>query len=98
MQRRPDIYPDPSTGFPDPLDFAPERFESWSPKIWTYVPFNGGPRLCLGQQFALTEMGYTIVRILQTFSKVEPKSEGHPGFQSDIVLAPAHGVHVAFRK
>jgi hypothetical protein len=43
-------------------------------------------------------MGYTIVRILQTYSRVEPKNADHPGFQSDIVLAPAQGVHVAFRK
>ena len=35
MQRRADIYPDPSTGFPDKDKFVPERWENWSPKHWT---------------------------------------------------------------
>lgn len=38
---------------------------------WGYLPFNGGPRVCLGQQFALTEIAYTVVRILQEFKAVE---------------------------
>lgn len=42
LQRREDIYPDPSTGFPDINDFVPERWENWTPKPWTYIPFNGG--------------------------------------------------------
>jgi len=63
------------------------------------VPFNGGPRICIGQQFALTEMGYTIVRILQQFSGVEDRSGGEfPGWKTDIVLQPANGVHVAFTR
>lgn len=98
MQRRRDIYPSTATGFPDPDVFAPARFENWSPKSWTYIPFNGGPRICIGQQFALTEMGYTVVRILQTYQRIEPRNDGHPGYQSDIVLAPAKGVHVGFFK
>jgi cytochrome P450 len=42
---------------------------------WTYIPFNGGPRICLGQQFALTEASYVIVRILQTFSDFRSTAE-----------------------
>lgn len=38
---------------------------------WGFLPFNGGPRICLGQQFALTEIAYTTVRILQEFQRVE---------------------------
>ncbi|KAL4910346.1 hypothetical protein BDW74DRAFT_165417 [Aspergillus multicolor] len=34
---------------------------------WEYLPFNGGPRVCIGQQFALTEAGYVLVRLLQRF-------------------------------
>lgn len=33
--------------------------------------FISGPRLCVGQQFALTEMSYTICRIFQRFSRLE---------------------------
>lgn len=98
MQRRPEIYPDASTGFPDYLEFVPERWDNWTPKSWTYIPFNGGPRICIGQQFALTEMAYTVVRILQTFDRLECKQYEHPGFRSDIVLQPNSGVSMVFHQ
>lgn len=98
MQRRADIYPLASTEFPDYLEFAPERWENWTPKPWTFIPFNGGPRICIGQQFALTEMAYTVCRVLQTFARIEPRMDGFPGLKSDIVLLPARGVRVAFFK
>ena len=56
MHRRPDLYP-VSSDLPHPHVFSPERWEKWQPKTWQYIPFNGGPRICIGQQFALTEMG-----------------------------------------
>lgn len=46
-------------GLADPGVFCPERWERWTPKAWTYVPFNGGPRICVGQNFAMTEMAFT---------------------------------------
>ncbi|KAL1621697.1 hypothetical protein SLS56_009095 [Neofusicoccum ribis] len=96
MQRRTDIYPPVSEAFPPVLSFAPERWDSWTPKTWTYIPFNGGPRICIGQQFALTEMAYTVVRLLQRFERVENRTNGHPGLKSDIVLQPASETSVAF--
>lgn len=54
----------------DASEFRPERWESHK-SGWEYLPFNGGPRICLGQQFALTEAGYVIVRMLQRFDKLE---------------------------
>ena len=40
---------------------------------WEYLPFNGGARICLGQQFALTEASYTTVRMCQAFSGIESR-------------------------
>ena len=40
---------------------------------WAYIPFNGSPRICIGQQFALTEAGYTTVRIMQEFEAIESR-------------------------
>ena len=98
MQRRADLYPTPSAEFPPHADFAPDRWNSWTPKSWTYIPFNGGPRICIGQQFALTEMGYTLVRLFQRFETVENRMGGvDPGLHADIVLQPANEVRVAFR-
>lgn len=59
MQRRRDLYPQAGEKFPDPGVFCPERWDGWTPKAWTYVPFNGGPRICVGQNFAMTEMAFT---------------------------------------
>ncbi|KZM23844.1 heme binding [Ascochyta rabiei] len=99
MQRRRDLYPAASTGFADPTLFVPERWDSWTPPSWTYVPFNGGPRICIGQQFALTEMGYTLVRLLQRFERIDNLMDGvHPGLHADIVLQPAREVRIAFRE
>jgi cytochrome P450 len=58
MQRRKDLYPPVSPTFADPAVYSPERWETWTPKPWQYVPFNGGPRICVGQNFAMTEMAF----------------------------------------
>lgn len=63
----------PPAPAPDPFTFEPSRWDSWHPKSWHYIPFNGGPRLCVGQQFALTEMAYTITRLLQRFGRIESR-------------------------
>ena len=64
MQRRRDIWGQ------DAEEFRPERWQGLKAG-WEYLPFNGGPRICLGQQFALTEAGYVIVRMLQRYDKIE---------------------------
>ncbi|KAG8629194.1 hypothetical protein KVT40_003059 [Elsinoe batatas] len=83
LQRRRDIYPPTSASFPDPALFVPERWQNWTPKSWTYIPFNGGPRICVGQQFALTEMAYTVVRMLQ---------------RAEIVMQPNERVELSFEE
>ena len=42
LQRREDIFGESVN------DFQPDRWESWQPSRWTYIPFNAGPRVCLG--------------------------------------------------
>ncbi|KAJ5502300.1 Cytochrome P450 E-class CYP52 [Penicillium fimorum] len=64
MHRRKDLWG------PDADQFKPERWMECRAG-WEYIPFNGGPRICIGQQFALTEAGYVIVRLLQRFDKIE---------------------------
>lgn len=63
MHRRKDIWG------PDADEFKPDRWIGRKPG-WEFLPFNGGPRICLGQQFALTEAGYVIVRIMQRYDKM----------------------------
>lgn len=97
MQRRADLFPPPSPSFPDVDTFYPDRWDSWTPKPWQYIQFNGGPRICVGQQFALTEMGYTIIRILQRFERVERYwKDDELVMKAEIVLQPGNGVRVGF--
>lgn len=103
MHRRPDLYPPASSaagGLRPPGEFSPDRWCAWQPRPWQYVPFNGGPRICIGQQFALTEMGYVLTRMFQRFGRVESSMHdvdgGRPTLKAEIVLQPGDGVHVAF--
>ncbi|KAK3394178.1 cytochrome P450 [Podospora didyma] len=99
MQRRADLYPRTSEKFADPAVFSPDRWFNWQPKPWQYIPFNGGPRICVGQQFALTEMGYVLTRLFQRFDRVENYMDeidgGNPTLKAEIVLQPGDGVRVA---
>ncbi|OAQ64432.1 cytochrome P450 [Pochonia chlamydosporia 170] len=64
MHHRKDIWGE------DADEFRPERWTSLK-HGWEYLPFNGGPRICIGQQFALTEAGYVVARMLQKYDKIE---------------------------
>ncbi|ETI28814.1 hypothetical protein G647_01266 [Cladophialophora carrionii CBS 160.54] len=72
MHRRVDLY-----GLDAEL-FRPERWDEDMPLYrdatsakWGYLPFNGGPRMCLGMDFAVTEAAYTIVRLIQRFPIIQ---------------------------
>lgn len=49
--------------FPAPDAFQPERFEQGAPSTYTWVPFGGGVRRCIGAAFAIHEMK-TVLRVL----------------------------------
>ncbi|KAI0998873.1 Cytochrome P450 monooxygenase [Podosphaera aphanis] len=59
----------------DAEEFIPER---WQDRKfgWDFLPFNGGPRICIGQQFALTEASYVTIRLLQRFDTMSPVNAG----------------------
>lgn len=68
LHRRRDIFG------PDADTFRPERWgieSGFRPPPWSYLPFGGGPRVCPGQQLALTEVAYTVVCMLRAFHSVE---------------------------
>jgi cytochrome P450 len=80
------------------LVFNPDRWLSWQLNPWCYIPFNGGPRICTGQQFALTESGYTIVRLLPRFKSLESFDDPNkPCLKLEVVFQPAYGVNIAFK-
>lgn len=71
IHRRKDIYGD------DADDFRPERWETLRP-TFEYVPFNAGPRICVGQQFALTQIAFVTFKLLQAFKEIERKDDRPP--------------------
>ncbi|KAH8810845.1 cytochrome P450 family protein [Xylogone sp. PMI_703] len=83
MHRRKDIWGE------DANEFDPDRWESKKGHAWEYLPFNGGPRICLGQQFALTEAGYVIARIMQKFRGIKQMDANNlPLHQYSVTTAP----------
>lgn len=89
---------------PDAYEFHPERWENAELfKIgWAYFPFSGGPRQCLGEDFALMEVSYTVVRLLHTFPSITlPDDEtndpvGMERQRLTLVLSCAEGCKVRF--
>ncbi|KAG7088514.1 hypothetical protein E1B28_012498 [Marasmius oreades] len=52
----------------DPDRFLDQRLKKYlTPKPFIFLPFNAGPRICLGQQFAYNEMSLMLIRLLQHF-------------------------------
>ena len=78
----------------DAEEYKPERWETLRVG-WGYLPFNGGPRICVGQQFALTEAGYTIVRLVQSFERIESR-DPTPWLENlHLTLSSGNGTKVA---
>ncbi|KAG7440044.1 cytochrome P450 [Guyanagaster necrorhizus] len=70
MHRRKDLWGPDAEQF-DPLRFIDERHHRITKNPWIFLPFNAGPRICLGQQFAYNEMSFIIIRLLQAFEGFE---------------------------
>jgi cytochrome P450 len=64
LHRDPDFFPEPEV-------FKPERFikNSGEPTHhpYAYIPFGGGPRLCVGMRFALNEMRMCVSKLINKF-------------------------------
>jgi cytochrome P450 len=88
IHRRGDRYPQPG-------EFRPERFlGDGAPDTYTWVPFGGGTRRCLGASFALLEMKVVIRRVLE---RAELRAIGHKPERVErrgITLVPREGVRV----
>ncbi|KAF5393251.1 hypothetical protein D9757_000767 [Collybiopsis confluens] len=78
MHRRKDLWGPDAEVF-DPDRFLDERLKKYlSPRPFIFLPFNAGPRICLGQQFAYNEMSFFLIRLLQNFSSFTHLPELRP--------------------
>jgi cytochrome P450 len=86
--------------FEDPLRFDPDRFlperEAALPRF-AYMPFGGGKRICIGNQFALME-GQIILSTIAAHVSMDLISDRPVGLQPFITLRPKGGVNVSIRR
>jgi cytochrome P450 len=70
------VHHDPEI-YPDPFDFRPERFLGVTPGTYTWIPFGGGRRRCLGAAFAVEELKLVLAEAVRRFdlAAVEPRVE-----------------------
>ena len=84
----------------DPTDFNPDRKEfeeGYDLHKFAYMPFGGGPRLCIGNNFALMEIQILIITLLQTFT-FELKDKTFPGLHQSLTLRPKNNIIIAISK
>jgi cytochrome P450 len=84
----------------EPQAFRPARFapgQARSVQPFAYVPFGGGPRLCIGMQFALTEMQLVTLELLRQFEVEWVEGQGPVLTQPLITLRPKNDFRVRLR-
>jgi len=89
LHRRPDLYPDPAA-------FRPERFLERPAGTYTWIPFGGGVRRCLGASLALLEMKAVLNVLAERIDRLTPVSAtAEPmGRAAIVTLVPARGGQV----
>ena len=87
MHRRPDVYPEPEA-------FRPERFLERPAGTYTWIPFGGGVRRCLGASFAIFEMKQVLRAVIAGVALRPDVPEPEGMRRRAISFTPARGARV----
>jgi hypothetical protein len=80
--------------YSDPYAFRPERFLERPPGTYTWIPFGGGRRRCLGASFAMLEMK-TVLRAVLERCEIRPvTTRPEAARRRSITISPAEGATV----
>jgi cytochrome P450 family 135 len=87
LHHRADVYP-------DPFAFRPERFLGVKPGTYTWVPFGGGIRRCLGATLAMAEMRVVLRAIARRTDLAAPEPAPEHVVHRNVTMIPARGTRV----
>lgn len=86
----------PSIWGEDAAEYRPERWDS-PPPAWAYLPFSGGPRKCIGYEFAQNTAMYVTARLVQEFEELESADDRPWVPNLGMTMDSRHGVWVKLR-
>ncbi len=91
LHHREDVYPQPDR-------FMPERFIESKPGTYTWIPFGGGVRRCLGASLAMAEQRLVLTEIARRTDMVAPSRRSEGGRQRNVTTIPARGGRVVVER
>jgi cytochrome P450 len=80
--------------YPEPFAFRPERFEDDGPETYSWVPFGGGTRRCIGAAFAQMEMRVVLRTVLESVSLAAADPRLERPVRRNVTLSPRNGTRV----
>jgi cytochrome P450 len=81
----------------EPAAFRPERFLAKPPDAYTWIPFGGGVKRCLGASFALLEMRVVMRELLRRLDLAPARAEAERGQVRHVTFCPARDGEVVAR-